>query len=214
MSLGLEPIFQDHYVRRIQGVLPEWKQKNLEIKGTPLTAHRVTSPLFSIGSNVGTPLYAPSSWSSYNTIQRREDIMGDRYIKREEVKITVERLDKKHKGKYRFKAVASAPLHYEKDVEQKNSTMWTFSSGIDSGLFKSSVVYSKTENGAEVSALTDLLHKCRPPLSKEQKIKDKQIRKEGGEGIKRSVHVKVKVSNAFDFIMNEDSDNKNWYEIS
>jgi len=211
MSIGIEPIFQKYYVRKNRS-LPKWAQKNLEIKGTPLTAHRVTSPLFSMGANVGTPLYAPGSWSSYNTIQKREEIMGARFIKREEVKINVERLDKKHKDKYRFRAVASAPVYNEKDESRDNSTMWTFSSGVDDGLFKSSIVYSKTEKGAEISALTDLLHKCRPPLSKEQKIKDKKIRKEGGEGIKRSVYVKV--SNAFDFIMNEDCDNKNWYEIS
>ena len=107
------------------------------------------------------------------------------HIRREQVKVKITKLNKKHKGKYRFSAVAEAPIYSERG----DPSIWY--SENPPRLLKSNKVFSKTEHGAKVSAVTSLLHKCRPPLTKKEKAK----------GFKRSVYIEVRMSNAFDFIM-------------
>jgi len=131
--------------------------------------------------------------------------MGTLYIKREEIKVEIERLNKKFKGKYRFKAVASAPVHYENDPDSKYGE-WR---SISSNSISSSEIYSKTRHGAEVSAMTDLFQRCRPPLSKKQKLENRNK----GKNHQRQVYTEVRVSNSFDFIMNDDDKTRNWNEI-
>lgn len=132
--------------------------------------------------------------------------MGTHYIKREEIRVDVERLNKKHKGKYRFKARASAPAHYENDPKGKYEE-WRFNS---SNEIKGDEVYSKTEHGARVTALNSLFQRCRPPLTKKQKLEN---RSSNGKKYERQVYTEVRVSNSFDFIMNDDDAQKNWHEI-
>lgn len=124
------------------------------------------------------------------------------YIRREQIKVEITRLNKKFKDKYRFKARAFAPLGYvpNEEVDHKRLLMGSY-------------VYSKTEHGARVSAIHNLLQKCRPALTKEQQKINSQSRKLGFvEPVERRVYVEVRISNSLDFIMNDD-DGIVWHEI-
>ena len=126
------------------------------------------------------------------------------FINRPEIKIEVKKLLRKHKGKYRYSGEAKALVH--------NSTK-TSSRGYDHTI-TSGVVYSRTRKGAEVTSLTKLLHQCRPPLTKAQKFEN--IAKKNEDGFiehTRKVYIEVRVSNAFDFIMNSDRGNSTWKKI-
>ena len=133
--------------------------------------------------------------------------MGIHYIKREEVKVDIERFNKKYKDKYRFKARAYAVVYYESNPEDEYAS-WNYNKNRS---VSGNVVYSKTKKGAEVSALNSLFHQCRPPLSKKQKIENKKVK--GKCVYKRFVLTEVRVSNSLDFIMNDDDVKKNWNEI-
>ena len=126
------------------------------------------------------------------------------YIKREEVRVNIERLSKKHKDKYRYKAVAEAVIYMP---HQKDS--WD---NIETRTLESGGCYSKTEKGARITAVTKLLQKCRPPLTHKQKIEINIRYKEGCYKIDRTVYIEVHVSNALKFIK-EDGEDPTWYEI-
>ena len=132
------------------------------------------------------------------------------YINREEISIDVIRLNKKYKGKYRFKAQAKAPLHQDKDFS--NTIAFRSKVNMEDNYFTGNVVYSKTKKGADTSALINLLHQCRPPLSKQEKYynthnKDEPFFKE----FTRIVTTEVRVSNALDFIMNDSDEPSQFY---
>ena len=135
-------------------------------------------------------------------------IMGTYYINREDIKIDVARLNKKYKDKYRFTGRAYAEVHFEPEIEGE----WQMRAATNTieGSFSSDLIYSKTKKGAEKTALTDLLEKCRHPLTKKQKAKNRQLKKEGKEEIRRIVSTEVRVGNSFNFIMGGES---TWHEI-
>ena len=131
------------------------------------------------------------------------------YIKREEFQIEMEKLNKKYKGKYRFKARASAPYYLE-HIPDGSDSFSAWSNVERSKIMLGEWVYPKTKKGAEISAITKLLQQCRPPLTKKQKLENRSTRNKDIHT--RNVNVEVRVSNALDFIMN-DGDEKQWHEI-
>jgi len=146
-------------------------------------------------------------------VWQRGDLMGSHFIKREEFKVETVRLDRKHKGKYRYKAQAYSKLYFEEDKNEPGTTSFSYQVKQRDPYYRSEWVYSKTKHGAKVTALTNLLQKCRPPLSKQMKLKNKQLKKKKEKEIQRTVVIEVRVSNSFDFIMNDDGKNKDWHEI-
>jgi len=146
-------------------------------------------------------------------VWQRGDLMGTHFIKREELKVETIRLNKKYKGKYRYKAQAYSPLYFEEDKAVPGTTSFSYKVEQRDPNKRSEWVYSKTKHGAEVTAITNLLQKCRPPLSKTMKLSNKELRKNNKSEIKRTVITEVRVSNAMDFIMNDDARSDNWQEI-
>jgi len=139
--------------------------------------------------------------------------MGTHFVKREEFKVELVRLAKKHKGKYRYKAQAYSPLYYEETEDEPDMTGFSYQVKQRDPYYRSEWVYSKTEHGAKVTATTNLLQKCRPPLSKQMKLRNKELKKNNEKEIKRTVITEVRVSNAMDFIMNDEPRSKSWHEI-
>jgi len=140
--------------------------------------------------------------------------MEVRYIQREQIRFIVKRLKIKYKGKYKYSAKAEAPLYTEdiSDVSTTSTARFSTNTNRDPVLV-SELVYSKTEQGAKTSALTSLLHKCRAPLTRKQKIQNKKLSKINKPQSKRYVSIEVRVSQSFDFIMNTDGETALWQEI-
>ena len=207
VSGGLEPIFQHHYTRRIN------LGKATMFKSASKEAVRAMKKLSS-----ATVAMAPSLSKNYIvngnfTISQSGDDMEVRYIKREEVKVKIERFNKKYKGKYRFKAFAYAPLYWEDTPDPPGTTSFsasTWGRTDKNQEMKGSEVLSKTRHGAEASAINQLLQQCRSPLTRKQKLENRSSKTEKKH--KRYVNVEVRVSNSLDFIMNDD-DGKVWHEI-
>jgi len=209
---GIEPIFQSHYIRTIRvgkaGIGEPMSKKALKAihelgKATgnrALPGKRVVSPTFKIKSIKPMPFGGLF-------------VSEVRYIKREEVKVNIERLNKKHKGKYRFKANAYAPIYWEDTPDPPGTTSFsgsTWGRTEPNQKMTGSTVYSKTRYGAEASAILQLLHQCRRPLTKKQKLENRSNKTETKH--KRHVSVEVRVSNALDFIMNDDG-KQVWHKI-
>jgi len=120
------------------------------------------------------------------------------YIRKEQIQVEIERLNKKVKGKYRFKAQAKTPLYTIQGSQQQ-------------GYLSSEIIFSKTKHGAKISALISLYHRCRPPLTRQQKLKNRQLKKEGEKEIKPTFFYEIRHSNSIDFIMDDANLNSFWY---
>lgn len=228
VCVGLEPIFKPYYERRIN------MGKDTVGKSAAIgSMKKLGSVMVSAASAVAKVNASMGNFivNGNFTIHQRGADMEVRYIKREEVKVKIERFNKKFKGKYRFKAYAYAPLHWEDTPDPEGTTSFTAYSSWGRNdknqEMTGSEVLSKTRQGAETSAINQLLQQCRPPLSRKQKLSNKgklKVEKrsrqyknglrETGEKVvyERQVHVEVRVSNSLDFIMNDDSKSV-WHEI-